>query len=76
MMQKLLTISEASNMLGLTKSYIYNLVWKRQIPHLKYGARLIRFRESELEEWMNERTVEIKTDRQLKEEATSYVMNH
>ena len=54
-MEKLITVQEASEILGATVGTIY--VWKchHQIPFHKLRGKL-KFRPSELEEWLNAKT--------------------
>ena len=47
------TIELAVALTGLTKKTIYNLVYKRMIPHSKRGKRLY-FDEEELTEWIKQ----------------------
>lgn len=49
-------ITEVSEITGLRKSAIYKLTMMDSIPHLKFGKRLV-FNRSEVEAWLNERTV-------------------
>ena len=48
----ILTVAEVAHYLKMSKSKIYYLVSRRQIPHLKLG-RNVRIRVSDLQEWMN-----------------------
>ncbi|MHA2061754.1 MAG: helix-turn-helix domain-containing protein [Candidatus Sifarchaeia archaeon] len=56
-MEKLLSIHETSELLGLSVSTIYKYVCCRKIPHLKLGNRLL-FRIEKLETWISENSVE------------------
>ena len=53
----LLSISEAATRLGVTERYIRRLVYERRVPFYKVG-RLVRFRESDLDEWLEAGRVE------------------
>lgn len=46
----LLDLKEASAFLRLSPATLYDLVYKRKIPHRKHGRRLI-FSRAELESW-------------------------
>jgi len=48
---KVFTIPEVANYLKISKSKIYYLVSRKQIPHLKVG-RNVRIRESDLLKWL------------------------
>jgi excisionase family DNA binding protein len=50
-MERLLNIIELSNLLSVKQSTIYDWVHKDLIPHIKLN-RLVRFRESEINEWL------------------------
>ena len=56
MMEKLLTIDEASQVLGISVKTIYTYVCKKIIPHVKIQGNL-RFRESDLEAWVEKQLV-------------------
>lgn len=47
----LMTISEAAVFLNLKISMLRSLVFRKEIPFLKFG-RLVRFRAQDLEEWV------------------------
>ena len=53
-MEQLLTIDELSELLKVKKSTIYHWTCAGFIPHTKVG-RFIRFRASDVEEWLRER---------------------
>ncbi|WP_438033750.1 helix-turn-helix transcriptional regulator [Sorangium sp. So ce204] len=42
---------------GLAQGTVRAMVCRRQIPHLRLGPRLVRFRRSDLEGWLRERLV-------------------
>ena len=70
-----MNVAQAAAFTGYTKSYIYNLVWQRAIPHEK-GRRFIRFNEAELREWMQNQYVQVPTVDQLRDDAAAYVTKH
>ena len=53
----LLTIDELSQWLGVEKSTIYAWTSKKLIPHIKLGKKALRFRVSEILEWLAEKSV-------------------
>lgn len=57
MTKEFLDIHELSEYLGIKKSTLYSKVESGEIPHFKVG-RLIRFRKSEVEKWMESHRVE------------------
>lgn len=52
----LLSIADAAARLGVTERYIRRLVYERRVPFYKVG-RLVRFRSSELDRWLEARRV-------------------
>lgn len=73
---KLLTPAEAADFLGLKVSYVYKLIHFRDIPHFKCGARFVRFRVEDLEEWQNERLRVVPSRAQMQAEAARYCVEH
>lgn len=53
-MDKLLSIREASEILGVKVSTLYSWIHQGFIPHLKLG-RLVKFSESDLSQWTEAR---------------------
>ena len=51
-----LTIQDVCKITGLQKQTIYGLRSKREIPAYKFGS-VLRFKRSEIEEWMNSKKV-------------------
>lgn len=49
-------VYEVSRMTGLRRSVIYVKTSRKQIPHAKFGKRLV-FSRHEIERWMESRTV-------------------
>jgi excisionase family DNA binding protein len=54
---ELMTINEAAEFLNIKVSNLRSAVFKRKIRYLKFGA-LIRFRKSDLIEWLEARLVQ------------------
>jgi excisionase family DNA binding protein len=48
---RLLNVAEAADQLGIASKTLYKWVESGQIPYVRIG-RLIRFREADLEEWL------------------------
>lgn len=55
-MQTLLTISEAAARLRVSKSMIYLLAERQEIPHFRVGRRIL-FDESQLEAYLGQHVV-------------------
>lgn len=49
---RLMSIGEAADYLGVKKSTLYSWVFYRKIPFIKVG-RLVKFDLSELQEWID-----------------------
>ena len=72
----LLTMEQAADYLGYKKGYLYKLVHFKKIPHLKYGARFVRFRLEDLKEWQQARYTEVPSTEQMQAAAARYCLNH
>jgi len=50
--ERLITMEEVGDLIGLDRSIIYN--WKRRglLPHYKIGKRAVRFKLSEILQWL------------------------
>lgn len=53
---RLMSYVELSEATGIPRGTLQNLVWRKQIPHLKLG-HLVRFQPSEIAAWLQERRV-------------------
>lgn len=60
-MKEYVTIEELSEILRVSKGYLYNLCYKRKIPHKKVG-RLIRFVPEDVEAWIDNNSGRIDKD--------------
>lgn len=54
---KILNYKQAAEYLGIPIGTLYAMVSKRQLPHLRFGNRFVRFKESDLIAWINEHKV-------------------
>jgi len=48
----ILTFDEAATYTGFSKSYLYKLTYRQQIPHYKPTGKLIFFNRAELDQWI------------------------
>ena len=55
--EKLLSVDEVSEMLGVTKATIYSWTSRNKIPHIKLSKRLLKFRKNDIEAWIAKRAV-------------------
>lgn len=67
-----LTIEEAAAFLGFKKSYLYKLTCTRQIPHFKYGGRIVLFDRAALETWKRQRMQAVPTIKEAESRAEAY----
>jgi len=52
-MDKMMTVPEVAEYLKMSKSKLYLLIQRRQIPHVRIG-RNVRIRERDLQDWIEE----------------------
>lgn len=62
MEKKLLTIDQLVEFLNCSKSNVYQLVYRREIPHVKIGHRTLRFNPEEIKEWLQEKSRRVSND--------------
>ena len=62
-MEKLLDIDEVTEILGVTRATIYSWTSRNKIPHIKLSKRLLKFREKELRDWIDQRAINAETER-------------
>lgn len=54
-MEKLFSVSDVADFLGIKKSTVYKFVMKQKIPYVKIGARLL-FDQARIEAWVREQS--------------------
>lgn len=55
---ELLTVDQIASWLNKSTSAVYRLVWRRQIPYLKFG-KSVRFDRQEILKWLEGKKVEV-----------------
>ena len=50
--KEVLTSDEACKYMGISKSFLHKLTWKKEIPHYKPHGKIIYFNRAELEAWL------------------------
>ena len=70
--KEVLTSDEAAKYMGISKSYLYKLTMKQQIPHYKPMGKMCYFNRLELEGWLQGNR--IATDSELNKQAQDYCM--
>lgn len=66
-------LDEAATYLSMSKSTLYKLTSKKEIPHYKPN-RFIFFERSELDKWI--RSAAVKTEDQLNDQVNAYTMDN
>lgn len=70
--KEVLTSDEAARYMGISKSYLYKLTMRQQIPHYKPMGKMCYFNRLELEKWLQGNRVA--TDGELSQQAQAYCM--
>lgn len=70
--KEVLTSDEAAKYMGISKSYLYKLTMKQQIPHFKPLGKMCYFNRLELETWLQSNR--IATNGEINQKAQSYCM--
>lgn len=52
-MDEIMTIDEVAKYLKVTKKTIYYLIYQKSLPTVKLGSRLLRFRKSDIDKWLD-----------------------
>ena len=72
--KEVLTSDEAARYLGISKSYLYKLTMRQQIPHYKPMGKMCYFNRLELEQWIQSNRVA--TADELSQQAQAYCMKN
>lgn len=70
--KEVLTSDEAARYMGVSKSYLYKLTMRGQIPHYKPMGKMCYFNRLELEKWLQGNR--IATDEEISQQAQAYCM--
>lgn len=70
--KEVLTSDEAAKYMGVSKSYLYKLTMKQQIPHFKPMGKMCYFNRLELEQWLQSNRVATTTE--IEQTAQAYCM--
>lgn len=70
--KEVLTSSETAKYMGISKSYLYKLTMRQQIPFYKPMGKMVYFNRLELEQWLQNNRVS--TDCEISRKAQSYCM--
>ncbi len=70
--KEVLTSDEAAKYMGISKSYLYKLTMKGEIPHYKPMGKMCYFNRAELEQWLQSNRVSTSTE--ISDRANRYCM--
>ena len=70
--KEVLTSDEAARYLGISKSYLYKMTMRQQIPHYKPMGKMCSFNRKELEGWLQSNRVA--TADEVSQQARTYCM--
>lgn len=70
--KEVLTSDEAAKYMGVSKSYLYKLTMRQQIPHFKPMGKMCYFNRLELEQWLQSNRVATATE--INQQAQSFCM--
>ena len=70
--KEVLTSEEVARYMGVSRSYLYKLTMRREIPHYKTRGKICYFNRQEVEQWLQSNRVA--TDTELNNQANNYCM--
>lgn len=70
--KEVLTSDEAAKYMGVSKSYLYKLTMRQQIPHFKPMGKMCYFNRLELEQWLQSNRVATNTE--IEQQAQAFCM--
>ena len=72
--KEVLTSDEVARYMGISKSYLYKLTMRGEIPHFKPMGKMCYFSRKELEQWLQSNRVAMVSE--LSQQAQSYCMKN
>ena len=70
--KEVLTSEEVARYMGVSRSYLYKLTMRREIPHYNPRGKICYFNRQEVEQWLQSNRVA--TDTELNNQANNYCM--
>lgn len=70
--KEVLTSDEAARYMGISKSYLYKLTMRGEIPHYKPMGKMCYFNRAELEQWLQQNRCATATE--IADRANRYTM--
>lgn len=68
--KEVLTSEETARYMGVSKSYLYKLTMRREIPHYKPTGKMCYFNRQEVEAWLQSNRIATATE--IADQATNY----
>ncbi len=72
MQKEILTLNELAEYTGFSKSHIYKLTHRNEIPHYKPTGKVIFFKLSEINEWLLQNR--IASNSEIEQQAGEFIM--
>lgn len=70
--KNVLTLEDVAALTGLSKSHLYKMTCRKEIPYYKPNGKLVYFDRAEVEAWMKQNRVN--TAQEASQQAAKYVM--
>lgn len=67
--KEVLTSDEAARYMGISKSHLYKLTMRQEIPHFKPTGKVVYFNRTEVEQWLQSNRVATVNEAQTQAEA-------
>lgn len=67
--KEVLTSDEAARYMGISKSHLYKLTMRHEIPHYKPTGKVVYFNRTEVEQWLQSNRVATVNEAQAQAEA-------
>lgn len=67
--KEVLTSDEAARYMGISKSHLYKLTMRQEIPHFKPTGKVVYFNRTEVEQWLQSNRVATVNEAQAQAEA-------
>lgn len=72
--KEVLTSNEVADYMGISKSYLYKLTMRREIPHYKPMGKMCYYNRAELEAWLQSNRVATATE--IDSKVANYCASH
>lgn len=72
--KEVLTMEEVAQYMGVSKSYLYKLTMKQEIPYYKPTGKICYFNRKEIEDWLQSNKISTATE--ISQKAKAYCMGN